>query len=289
MSTVSTAGCVISVAHELRLGLRDALGTDEDDVRQRAPVEQRPHDRVRLVERGGDDRLGPPQFGQHVRVLRALAGVQEGDLAGRAAAAEDPAAPAAPSMRPGCPTRCAFSACSGLGGQLARRRRSRCRCARRAPRSSAAAGVGGGASPDSTTRAAGRRVPPRRPRRRGRAAQGGCPRGRWVGGPVPDRGEGGPAEPVSRRAGTSAGTAIVAWPLPFDSRPGTCSSSTAWKFVPPKPNALTPATRVAPSGTSQSRSSVLTANGVDDQSTFGFGPRSRGSAAASCGGSRASS
>ena len=50
--------------------------------------------------------------------------------------------------------------------------------------------------------------------------------------------------------------------------------------MPPKPNALTPATRGAPSGSSQSRSSVLTANGVDDQSTFGFGaakPRLGGS------------
>ena len=81
-------------------------------------------------------------------------------------------------------------------------------------------------------------------------------------------------------AGTSAGTAIDARPLPLDKRPGTCSSSTAWKLVPPKPNALTPATRVAPSATSQSRNSVLTANGVDDQSTFGFGrtkPRLGGS------------
>src|SRR4051812_38006206 len=68
-------------------------------------------------------------------------------------------------------------------------------------------------------------------------------------------------------------------PLPV-SRPGTYSSSTAWKFVPPKPNALTPATRVSPLRTSQSRSDVFTLNGVDGQSTFGFGaakPRLGGS------------
>src|SRR4051794_2866236 len=84
-----------------------------------------------------------------------------------------------------------------------------------------------------------------------------------------------PARKAPRAAavgvGTSAGTAIVAWPLPLLRRPGTYSSSTAWKLVPPKPNALTPATRVAPSGTSQSRRVVLTANGADDQSTFGLG------------------
>ena len=86
--------------------------------------------------------------------------------------------------------------------------------------------------------------------------------------------------PAASSAGTSAGTAIVARPLPFVRRPGTCSSSTAWKFVPPKPNALTPATRLPPFDSSQSRSSVLTANGVADQSTFGFGrakPRLGGS------------
>ncbi len=46
---------------------------------------------------------------------------------------------------------------------------------------------------------------------------------------------------------------------------------TMWKFVPPKPNALTPATRVRPGATSQSRSSVLTANGEAAQSTLGLG------------------
>ena len=46
----------------------------------------------------------------------------------------------------------------------------------------------------------------------------------------------------------SAGTATeVRWPLPSAAwRPGTYSSMTTWKLVPPKPNALTPATRERP-------------------------------------------
>ena len=94
---------------------------------------------------------------------------------------------------------------------------------------SSAAGGGGGASPDSTTARSRAASPassaaPTRsaPRDARRAAAGGR------------------APPAS--AGTSAGTAIVACPLPLDRRPGTYSSSTAWKLVPPKPNALTPAT-----------------------------------------------
>jgi hypothetical protein len=54
-------------------------------------------------------------------------------------------------------------------------------------------------------------------------------------------------------------------------RPGTCSSSTAWKLVPPNPNALTPAVRTSPPRTSQSRSSPLTRNGDRLQSRCGFG------------------
>ncbi len=71
-------------------------------------------------------------------------------------------------------------------------------------------------------------------------------------------------------AGTPAPTLIAAWPFELR-RPGTCSSMTMWKLVPPKPNALTPATRVAPAGISQSRSSVLTAKGEPAQSMFGLG------------------
>src|SRR3954468_24558842 len=88
----------------------------------------------------------------------------------------------------------------------------------------------------------------------------------------------GVAEDGGASADTDAGTAIVF--RPFSGRPGTCSSSTAWKFVPPKPNALTPATRVPPLAGVQSRGSVLPANGVADQSTFALGgakPRLGGS------------
>ena len=54
-------------------------------------LEQGRHDRVGLVEDLGDDRLARAQVAQHVRVLRALTREEEGDLAGRAAAAEDAA------------------------------------------------------------------------------------------------------------------------------------------------------------------------------------------------------
>jgi hypothetical protein len=54
-------------------------------------------------------------------------------------------------------------------------------------------------------------------------------------------------------------------------RPGTNSSSTAWKFVPPNPNALTPPRRGSPIDTGHSRNSVLTRNGEVAQSTFGLG------------------
>ena len=55
------------------------------------------------------------------------------------------------------------------------------------------------------------------------------------------------------------------------SRPGTYSSSTAWKFVPPKPKALSPARRTPPAFTSHSRHSVFTKKGECSKSMFGFG------------------
>src|SRR6266511_312750 len=55
-------------------------------------------------------------------------------------------------------------------------------------------------------------------------------------------------------------------------RPGTYSSITTWKLVPPKPNALTPPERAPPGGgAGHPRSEVVTRNGVSAQSTFGFG------------------
>ena len=83
---------------------------------------------------------------------------------------------------------------------------------------------------------------------------------------------------VSDRPGAPA-TATVVFVLDV-SRPGTCSSSTAWKFVPPKPNALTAARRTSPPCASHSRSSVFTWNGVFTKSMFGLGrakPRLGGS------------
>ncbi len=56
--------------------------------------------------------------------------------------------------------------------------------------------------------------------------------------------------------------------------PGTCSSSTMWKLVPPKPNALTPERRMDPPfvpGFSHARSSVFTRKGEREKSMFGFG------------------
>ncbi len=63
----------------------------EDDVREPATLEQRSHQRIGLLEQLRDDRLPPAQLGEHVRVLGALAGVQERHLAGTAAAAVDAA------------------------------------------------------------------------------------------------------------------------------------------------------------------------------------------------------
>ena len=56
---------------------------------------------------------------------------------------------------------------------------------------------------------------------------------------------------------TAAGTAWYLRPPPVR-RPGTYSSKTAWKLVPPKPKALTPARRTPLSGFCHSRRSPLT-------------------------------
>ncbi len=74
------------------------------------------------------------------------------------------------------------------------------------------------------------------------------------------------------------GAALAAAPIAWTRgaglcRPGTCSSSTTWKLVPPKPNALTPPRRMPHGGVGHSRNAVLTLNGERSQSTFGFGSR----------------
>src|SRR5208283_394399 len=61
----------------------------------------------------------------------------------------------------------------------------------------------------------------------------------------------------SATTGGGAVTATERLPFPF-SLPGMYSSSTAWKFVPPKPNALTPTRRTLSAGTVHGFSSVLT-------------------------------
>ena len=80
-----------------------------------------------------------------------------------------------------------------------------------------------------------------------------------------------PASVVSSSI-TSCTSATAATQLrAVGSLPGTYSSSTACKFVPPKPNALTPARRTSPAGRSHSRSSVFTRNGEWAKSMSGFG------------------
>ena len=64
------------------------VGVDEDVGRQRATQDRR-HHRVSLGERLGDDGVLAAQLIEHVHVLRALAGVEEGDLGRRSATNED--------------------------------------------------------------------------------------------------------------------------------------------------------------------------------------------------------
>jgi hypothetical protein len=51
---------------------------------------------------------------------------------------------------------------------------------------------------------------------------------------------------------------------------GACAPSTTWKFVPPKPNALTPASRSS-AGAAHGRASVWNANGLVAGSQAGLG------------------
>ena len=169
-------------AAQLLLGARDGSRVGrvgEDDVGQAAPLQQRRHDRVGLLEDLGHDRLTAAQVGEHVGVLGALARVEEGDLARRAAAAEDAAARAAPARRRGCRP-AERAARSRPWPPARRRRRSRSQSARAsaaAPRS-AARGPGGAPGAPRPARCAARW--PAKPRRRRRArahrAAAPCPR-----------------------------------------------------------------------------------------------------------------
>ena len=119
-SVASTAGWVISVCISC-LASRSAAasvgGVGEDVLGQRL-AQQRRHDPVGLVERRGDQRLALTQLGEHVDVLRALAGVEERDLcAGRRGRRTRPGR-AASSTWPGCRRRSACTALPALVGQL---------------------------------------------------------------------------------------------------------------------------------------------------------------------------
>jgi hypothetical protein len=59
---------------------------------------------------------------------------------------------------------------------------------------------------------------------------------------------------------TAAGTCTKGWRL--TSMPGTYSSTTTWKLVPPKPKAETPQRRGANDGRSHGRALVLTSKGI---------------------------
>ena len=268
MSTVSTAGCCDLGAAQLLLGARHrrrVRRVGEDDVGQPPALEQRRHDRVGLLEELGDHRLAPAQLGEHVRVLRALAGVEERHLARGCRCRGRCRARAAPARRPGCPPASARSAelrlrhQVGAVGVVDRDPLGR---AQRVGRSAASDRGGGPGAPPPARCAARWRAPPRRRRRaRARRAAGGFA-GRGAGGAARRRGAA-----LDRRRRPRRGAIAVGG----GDGPGTYSSMTTWKLVPPKPNALTPATRARPAATSQSRSSVLTANGDAVQSTLGLG------------------
>ncbi|OQC41260.1 MAG: hypothetical protein BWX64_01026 [Acidobacteria bacterium ADurb.Bin051] len=97
---------------------RRVVGGDEDDLGERSP-EQRRDDPVGLGEDVGHERQLLAQLGEHVRVLGALPGVEEGDLGRSAAAAEDPLrAQHPPGVGPGALER--LERLLAAGGELGR-------------------------------------------------------------------------------------------------------------------------------------------------------------------------
>ena len=242
---------------QLLLQRRDGFGVvavDEDVGGQRAP-EQRGHDPVGLGEGLGDDRLRARSALEHVDVLRALAGVEEGDLGRRAAADEDALWRSIFHMA-GAPERKALDGLASLRrevGGVGVVDGDPHRGAARAGSGAASGGVQPVAASATTcsswaTTAASSAPPTTR-----------APR------------SGGRDDPADVAAPADAGTvtldlvtcadANVRGAVAHGGGPGTCSSRTTWKLVPPKPKALTPARRTPPGGSGQSRSSVLTRNG----------------------------
>ena len=91
MSVASTAGWVISVCISCWLRVFTAAGSSPSMkmYERQGPPQQRGHHPVRLVEGRLDHGLLGGEGLEHVDVLRALPGVEEGDLGGRAAPEED--------------------------------------------------------------------------------------------------------------------------------------------------------------------------------------------------------
>ena len=145
------------------------------------------------------------EVAEHADVLRPLPGEQHGELARRRAAAEVRAVGRVPARpRPARPRACAFAPATSFGRSVRSRWAARHEPARRRP---------------GRTRPA---TPPRRGRRR-------PSRGRQLR-PAPRR------VPAACRA-AERDDLDRAVPVGLGASPGRCSSSTAWKLLPPKPNA----------------------------------------------------
>ena len=212
---------------------------------------------------------GIGHVGQHVDVLRALAGEEEGHLAGRAAAEVNPLGlQNAPLAR--VVLRQRFQRKLALLDQLAAALEGDDQTVGRVQELGARrlvigqlAGLGRAQGLlDPGTHGSADRC--RRPRAccpnmggRGRAA-------------APVRTE--PPRPSSPGAAVNEdGTCTMVGRLV--SRPGTCSSTTTWKLVPPNPKADTPQRRGPNAGLSHGRALVLTSNGILSNGMFGFGSR----------------
>ena len=267
MSTVSTAGCVISVCLSSSSACATASGSavGEDDIGRAAALEQRRHDASASSNSLGDDRLAPAQVREHVRVLRALAGVEERDLARGAAAAED-AARAQRRPSGGVARLQRLQRQLGLRDEVGAVGVVDRDPLRRAQRLGARTAPGRGAGPGAPRRApsaARWRAPPRR---RGaeheRAAQRRLRRSaaRAARRAPPTRGGHGAPAPTSAVAGSFVADGRARTP---PARRGSWCRRSRTRSRRRR--------ACAPSATSQSRSSVLTANGDAVQSTFGFG------------------
>ncbi len=206
----------------------------------------------------GDDRFGGAERLQHVHVLRALAGIEERDLRRRTVSAEDALrAQRLPHGRlVGCQR---LERLGGLCPPDRRHRHSRWRGvpARADPLPQARpAPARGPLRRLSVPRADARPVrPPRRRRSPARLATAPCTELRCALPAAADRCTGDVRTACRCRSSCA----------------GMYSSSTAWKLVPPKPKALTPARRTPSAGAVQGFNSVLTYSGEWAKSISGLG------------------